>query len=440
MKNGLRGHNPQNLMSTMWRNWAVATGALMLPMASSLFLPKIWLPFLALAEVYVLVSLRKAAIASAVSNCSALAGIAIRSLFTSALIMLAINILCTDWLVPASFHLELYNSEIPFITCLIVFPVTAVYCGLFLLLGLGSRTCRECQGRNGFYAGDSVVGTLYYREVSYQTAILLLLSVVLGAIEYWYYFARYINSDLNDPDRFFFTYMPLAMYLLSLLFMAGRYASMHTLYTAMRGDAASGTSTTMVRFLVFCNDDMLLHQGADGRWDTPAESVIRRSESLGEHEARLLFVEKTGISNFGLRYCFNGRGFSTNSNILHYAAFVSPEEKDNFDPSDLWFNPYMLDRGLATNTLSPVLANELYRIHTITMAWKTYDRNGRRLYPIKHYRPTFRFRDLQNWCVDYDDESWFGIAHHNEDRRFFRTRQFFDKITNIFNRKKKAQG
>ncbi len=187
MKNGLRGHNPQNLMSTMRRNWAVATGALMLPMACSLFMPKIWLPFLALAEVYVLVSLRKAAIASAVSNCSALAGIAIRSLFTSALIMLAINILCTDWLVPASFHLELYNSEIPFITCLIVFPVTAVYCGLFLLLGLGSRTCRECQGRNGFYTGDSVVGTLYYREVSYQTAILLLLSVVLGAIEYWYY-------------------------------------------------------------------------------------------------------------------------------------------------------------------------------------------------------------------------------------------------------------
>ena len=40
----------------------------MLPMACSLFLPKIWLPFLALAEVYVLVSLRKAAIASTVSN------------------------------------------------------------------------------------------------------------------------------------------------------------------------------------------------------------------------------------------------------------------------------------------------------------------------------------------------------------------------------------
>ena len=42
----------------------------------------------------------------------------------------------------------------------------------------------------------------------------------------------------------------------------------------MRGEADPGTSTTMVRFLVFCNDDMLLHQGADGRWDTPAQYSI----------------------------------------------------------------------------------------------------------------------------------------------------------------------
>lgn len=439
MNNGLKGHNPQNLMSAMWRNWAISAGALILPMVCALFLPKIWLPFVALAEVYVLASVRKTAISSSVSHCSALTGIAIRTLVTSALIMLGINLLCTDWLVPASFHLQLYNSEIPFITCLIIFPVTAVYSGIFLMLGLGSRTCRECQGRNGFYAGDSIIGSLYYREVSYQTAILLFLSLVLGAIEYWYYFARYINSDMNNPDRFFFIYMPLAMYILSLIFMGGRYASMHALYTAINGNAESSRQSTIVRFLIFCADDLLLHQGADGRWDTPAESVIGHRDCLGEHEARLLFVEMTGISNFGLRYCFNGRGFPSNSNILHYAAFISPEEKESFAGKDLWFNPYMLDQGLATNTLGPVLANELFRIHTIAMAWKTYDRNGRRLYPIKHYRPTFRFRDLQNWEVDFDDESWFGVANHNEDRRFFRTRRFIDRITDIFNRRKKAQ-
>ena len=72
------------------------------------------------------------------------------------------------------------------------------------------------------------------------------------------------------------------------------------------------------------------------------------------------------------------------------------------------------------------------------MAWKTYDRNGRRLYPIRHYRPTFRLRDLREWTVDYDDQSWFDIAQNNEDRRFFRLRNFWNNITGFLSHKARA--
>lgn len=68
----------------------------------------------------------------------------------------------------------------------------------------------------------------------------------------------------------------------------------------------------------------------------------------------------------------------------------------------------------------------------MTMAWKTYDRNGHRLYAIKHYRPTFRFRDMKDWDIDYNDSTWFDIAANNEDGHFFRTKQFLSKITDIF--------
>ncbi len=68
----------------------------------------------------------------------------------------------------------------------------------------------------------------------------------------------------------------------------------------------------------------------------------------------------------------------------------------------------------------------------MTMAWKTYDRTGRRLYEIKHYRPTFRFRDMREWDIDYNDSTWFDIAANNEDNNFFRVRQFLRKITDIF--------
>ena len=71
-------NHPQELTRTMWRNWAVSYGAITLPLVLSLFMSLTWLPFAALFEVYVLATLRKSDILSAVSSCSVMTGIAIR--------------------------------------------------------------------------------------------------------------------------------------------------------------------------------------------------------------------------------------------------------------------------------------------------------------------------------------------------------------------------
>ena len=126
--------------------------------------------------------------------------------------------------------------------------------------------------------------------------------------------------------------------------------------------------------------------------------------------------------------------------MIHYAAFPGDDARYIAENKGWeWFNAYMLDSALASNSLSPQLAAELFRIHTITMAWKTYDREGRRLYPIKNYRPTFRLGDLRKWDVDYDDTLWFSIAATNQDRRFFGLHKFWDRITGIFTRKTSQQ-
>ena len=285
-----------------------------------------------------------------------------------------------------------------------------------------------------------MAATLYYREARYQTTVLLSLSAVMGAVEYWYYFARYINANFNDPDRFFFIYMPMVIYALSLLILRGRYDSMTMLCEALIQASGGRHSGTVVRYLVFKGDDLMLHQSADGLWDTPVEGRVERRTGMGDHEARMLFTELSGIEDYALRYCFTNRAFASNSNMIHYAVFVDSDNGISTDDKKKWFNPYMLDTGLATNSLSPVLANELYRIHTITMAWKTYDREGRRLYPIKHYRPTFRLRDLKDWAVDYDDESWFDVAQQNEDRRFYRTRLLWERLTSLLKPKSRKLG
>ncbi len=115
--------------------------------------------------------------------------------------------------------------------------------------------------------------------------------------------------------------------------------------------------------------------------------------------------------------------------MKHYAAFVKAEDYPAVKDHGTWFTLDQLDRMIKTARLSAELTDEIYRIFTITMAWKTYDTEGRRLYPIKHYRPTFRLRDLKSWTVDYNDVSWFAIANNNQDRPFFRTRRFWHKIT-----------
>ena len=214
--------NPDNLLNELWRNWAVAYGAITLPLLLSLWIPKVLISILTLFEAWFLIAALKSNWSNVVNKCSLVIRIASRIMLATALVMLIIVILCTDWLVPTVIHLELYNEEIPFITSLIVFPVTAVMCVVWLYMGFGDRHCRLCQRLHGVYAGDSIAATFFFRETRYQVYILLLLSLSLGAIEYWYYFAKYINSDLNDPDRFFFNIMPTAVYLVSLLFMYGR--------------------------------------------------------------------------------------------------------------------------------------------------------------------------------------------------------------------------
>lgn len=427
---------PEDTIRHLWRNWALACGALTLPLLLSLWIPKVFISILTLAEAWFLISFVKSDNRRIIGRCTLIFRIVARILFVTSLIMLCIVILCTDWLVPTVIHLEVYNTEIPFITSLIIFPVTVIFCVVWLLAGRNDNHCRECQRRYGAYAGDSIVATLYFREARYQIVIMLILALSLGSAEYWYYFFRYINSDLNTPDRFFFNYMPVVAYFISLLFMGARYANMQIIYNSLSATLPNKRNKTAVRFLVFCADDILLHHNNDGLFDTPFETLTERTASIGDQKVGLLFEEMSGISKFELRYCFTNEGMANGSNIIHYAAFISESERNTAGENNVWFNAYMIDNALAENALSPVLANEIYRIHTITMAWKTYDRNGKRLYPIRHYRPTFRFSDLPEWNVDYDDLSWLNIAQNNEDKHFFRLRRFFDNITGAKRKRK----
>ena len=113
--------------------------------------------------------------------------------------------------------------------------------------------------------------------------------------------------------------------------------------------------------------------------------------------------------------------------VIHYAAFVDKDSTGVLEGK--WTSLDEIDRLMRRSRLSADMCDEVYRIFTVTMAWKTYSREGKRLYPIKHYRPTFRLRDFRDWAVDYEDPVWLDVASNNEDRPFYRTRRLWRRLT-----------
>ena len=185
---------------------------------------------------------------------------------------------------------------------------------------------------------------------------------------------------------------------------------------------------TLVRFLVLSGDRILLSEQSDGLIDTPVKKTMTRREEISLDEARHEFADMSGTKDFDLKFLYSESGYVNGTNVIHFAAFL-PDAAESHDlrVRGQWNTIDQLDRQLKAHKLTPLLMSELHRIYNITMAWKTYDRDGRRLYPIKNYHPTFRLRDFKKWDVDYTDLHWLDIASNNEDRPLFRLRRFWRK-------------
>ncbi|MDE6311515.1 MAG: hypothetical protein K2L96_06835 [Muribaculaceae bacterium] len=416
-----------DILKMIWTNWGLGFGSIALLILLSLFVPYIWLPVVAIAEAMWLKWqwLPKCRRTEDGSATDAIPSICITVLWIAAAVMFAILVLCTPFLIGRVVLIPMYNDEIPFIASLVLFPCVAFVCVCWMV---NHRTALRSDSTAA--AGGALRGMLP-REIAYQVRIFLLLSILIGAVESWYYFVHYINSNLNAPDRFFFVLMPVGIFLLSLFFMGGRYTSLSALVEAVDNIPTAGLST-IVRYLVFSDNELLVRPNNFGLYDSPYELLREGQVELDDKITRQAFADLARTDAFTLRYLYKSESLPSNLNILHYAAILDSElnraDVSNItdaEDSDRWLGLYEIQRLAAEGKLSPVLASELVRIYCVTMAWKTYDRQGHRQYPIRNYKPTFRFRDLGKWDVNYDDTSWLDIAAFNEDKPFFRIRRFF---------------
>lgn len=417
-----------SIVTVLWSNWAVAFGAIALSLVFPRIMPHFWLPIpIYVLSYLVVVYMRRREIQGMYGHLAVLKASSL-TLFWSATVMLVINIMQRNGIGEEIFHWSTGNPNVPFITGLVIFPIMTLMSLWVMFTGYGQSITGDFRFKEGTVDGASVISSFMTHANRYQLTVFLTIAFGISCIDWWYYFKYYINVNMNTPDVFFFNWMSIIFYVASLYFIWVRYNSIGMLVGPILSANRQGV---LVRYLVLSGDKLLLSVSPSGRWDTPAELHIAPSKAHNEREIQDAFKDITGYDDFSLKYLYESGTTKLTSMQLHYAAILPEEESEKDSDEGQWFTIDQIDRLLRNAELGAELTDEIYRLFTITMAWKTYDRQGRRLYPIKNYRPTFRLRDLKDWTVDYDDPMWMVVARNNQDRPFFRTRRLWHKLTGL---------
>lgn len=412
-------------VKALWTEWLVTFGAVNISVVASVLVNSVWLAVFVAVTGLGLNIYAENVKRNGQTGCMRFAMLTSRALFISALVMCAINLLFhSRWLVRI-FDPATVNTTIPFIASLIIFPTVCVVC-IYAYFNHGNSTfCRRCKETHGYRPEEGFVGNFFHHETASQLRLMIWLSGLISLVDWIYYAYFYINVNLNAPDKFFFVIMPASVFILSLIYVGRHYfIVIEDIRTHAEG-IARNARRKIVRYLIIRDDMLLLNIGEHNLLDTPAETQIESGMPLTEQEARKGFRHIADIESeeFGLRELYCNRSLTYRSTICHYLVTLPGNNDDplpaGWDLKGEWATLPTIDRFLKMGLLAPALGAEIHRVYTIAMAWKTYDRQGRRLYPIKNYRPTFRLRDIMGWDVDFNDTSWFDIAANNQDRPFW---------------------
>lgn len=418
-----------------WRNWLISIGLLLMvvllsPIVSRNIMPLIAIGAAGFLAIYIYRRHNRRNQGLAVPYIMAL------TLFVAAALMTIMNLTVkiTDVYEIAG---KTVNDELPFIVQLMLSPILSVCSGVFLLRRLGRRKYfRTHTGRSDV----SIMQRLVWQESRYQVRLLFTFSTILAVVEWGYCYFYFITANLNHPDRFFFVWLPVIVYVLSVIYLSFHCASLHALYS--QSDMArlvNPSKHTILRYLIVNQDNILLSkkhikvkQGEAVYFDTPVRAQRPFQTDFSDIEACNIFKENSGITGETIiRFLFQGFGLTNDNNIRHYLCYLPlrTEVDDSRISDGRWCTMESVRQLDRMHLLSAELSSELVHIYTVGQAWKRYDSSGNRLYSIKQYNPTFNLSEIKDWTVDFNDPVWLKVARLNADKPFFRLRRFFSRIT-----------
>jgi hypothetical protein len=442
-----RAHQRREGMSIaifgLWRNWAIAVGLLTLLASMAPIVPAQWLAPVNLL-FYVMLQWYKAELCQRqVPSCTRLIHEISSVMIVTGVVLVIIYLTVRRHSFYAPTGQE-FTLETPVLGILITAPVATLVTLRNLMRKRHVKVCRNCHYIYGNVIEHGFAGMLYSKEWRYQTRLLFLLSLLISIVDWLYYMGNYTNINLDQSDRFFFVWLPMAMYAASLIFLGIKYYTLWVVYC--QNDEAHwvehpGEST--MRYIILHDDKVFISLPKTGKqpldemphddlYDTPVIITTHYHEREDIITADREFKHITGITNVEIKRFYSSLDEVTYHNIFHYFAFVdSPADIARFAPEGKWVSWANLCQLSTDSKLYRDFAAEFARAYKIAMAWKTYDSNGRRRYPVKHYYPSFKLRKIREWDVDFNDSTWLNVADFNEDSFGYRVRKLFPHTLHV---------
>ena len=323
------------------------------------------------------------------------------------------------------------NASIPYIGSLIIYPIMAIISATALFRYGKHNFCARCPISHCDVSCARFTLGLIHQEQRHQIVLSVILSVVVSIVTWIYYFVGYININFNAPDTIFFLVIPVLFAGIATLDLVNRYRTIHARINISTPDFVVRSNTSTLRFLIILNDRILLDKSELNplEKDTPAAINITYDPRLSDKDAAEQFAKIAGIKPDYIKRLYVSPGPVDHSNTYHYGVVL--DDITGLKLSGKWQSLDNIDRMWRDGLLTMALIGEIHRVYSITMAWKTYDINGKRLYPIKNYHPTFKLSNFRDWDVDYSDTTWLKIAEDNEDRPFWTVKRFFKRLLGL---------
>ncbi|MCM1022123.1 MAG: hypothetical protein NC343_07510 [Muribaculum sp.] len=426
-------------IGSLLANWLISVGAVVVILFSAQFVPKIFLPAVVLFCQFALLRRARLGRENHPGYCYLLPFLMSRVLFITAIVMVVINIYTIGFIPDEHFVDGKANKAIPYITILIVAPVSTLVLIWALLRGTHSSFCMQCRLDHGLPGERGFLAKVSANESRYQLRMLLIVSVIATTYSWIYYLMRYSNANMNTADKFYFNYVPLIFYLLSAVYMTMHYWSLFAFYQKnIVEEPEHNQRASHVRFLLICGDNVFLKEKSvtiepdciqTEKFDTPFRLNMPYRERMTDAEAESIFADMVGLDvNFELRFLYSTQSPGESSNFFHYLCQVRTKTALEHSGKDgSWFSQPQLGRLFKERKVDLILAGEVRRIYTMARAFKAYDREGKRLYNIRHYSPAFSFADLMGLKIDFNDPTWLFVAEDNEDKPLYKLRKLTRK-------------